>query len=264
AMSIQDFEYPGNGSYELGIVYPFHRLSDIPWMAAHVPFDRDDIESYGTWSALFGWRQDIRDFVRDPSQRFDSIDWWAANRTTESILFGSSRRSGEMCAFGVESLTACDRVDSSNAARATKLKRQCVEIRNSAKQSTDYHELARQSSLPAYMDDTRSLVQSQLLKTTWRLPPVVVLMPMPRIWTDYALPTGLHAWAKMVLRPLADAGRIHLIDATDFFSSDERGGCGDFFDFYHENAAGRTRFTHWLLPQIDTLLYAPSDVAAAR
>ena len=263
AMSIQDFEYPGNGSYELGIVYPFHRLSDIPWTAAHVPFDRGDIESYGTYSALFGWRQDIRDFVRNPWQRFDSIDWWAANSTTDAILFGNPRRSGEMCAFGVESLTACDRVDSSNTAQAKKLKRQCVEIRNSAEQSPNFDKLAQQSSLPAYMDDTRSLIQSQLLKTAWPLPPVVVLMPMPRVWTKHALPKGLHAWAMAVLQPLANEGRIRLIDATDFFASDADDGCAEFFDFYHENAAGRERFTQWLLPQLDTMLYQVPSISIA-
>ncbi|HET6546711.1 MAG TPA: hypothetical protein VFG55_08205, partial [Rhodanobacteraceae bacterium] len=87
ALSIQDLQYPGNGSYELGIVYPFHRLSDIPWMAEHVPFAREDIESWGTWSALFGWREDIRDFITNPSRRLSSLRWWAKHRSTSSTLF---------------------------------------------------------------------------------------------------------------------------------------------------------------------------------
>lgn len=36
--------------------------------------------------------------------------------------------------------------------------------------------------------------------------------------------------------------------------------CSDFFDFYHQNAAGRARFDAWLRPQLEPML----DVAAKQ
>jgi hypothetical protein len=47
---------------------------------------------------------------------------------------------------------------------------------------------------------------------------------------------------------------IHRLTRS-FFDGDADGGCGAFFDFYHQNAAGRERFTRWLLPQLDDMLY---------
>ncbi len=49
ALSIGDLAGPGNGSYELGIVQPFRRYAYTPWIAEHVPFDRGDISTYGTY-----------------------------------------------------------------------------------------------------------------------------------------------------------------------------------------------------------------------
>jgi len=60
ALAIQDLIYAGNGNYELGMVQPFRQFTDTPWIEQHVPFNRDDISSYGTYSALFAWRADIQ------------------------------------------------------------------------------------------------------------------------------------------------------------------------------------------------------------
>ena len=107
---------------------------------------------------------------------------------------------------------------------------------------------------PEFMSGTRDLVREQLSDMHWPAPPVVILMPMPRIWNE-VLGRGQHEWAVAILKPLADAGRIRLVDATGFFDADADGGCGAFFDFYHQNAQGRERFTRWLLPQLQGLLY---------
>ena len=179
ALSIQDFQSAGNGDYELGIVYPFHALSDIPWMAAHVPFEHDDIASWGTWSALVQWREDIRDFVSNPSKRFASLAWWKTNRPPARTLFGDPMPNGDMCAFGVDSPAACERVAVAGTSKAKRLVRQCAQISSSAANATALQAAMQQASLSESLERIRSLVQAQLHAVPWKLAPVVVLMPMP-------------------------------------------------------------------------------------
>lgn len=254
ALSIADLLYAGNGSYELGIVYPFHRLRDIPWMARHVPFERDDMESWGALSALFAWRTDIRDFVAHPQRRFDSLSWYAANNPTRK-LFANPEPHGDMCAFGLDSLSACDRVAASATAQARRLEGQCKVILQTVAQRDGQEAQLHESPQIDALRETGPLVQRQLRAIAWTEPPVVLLMPVPRIWTDHALPPSLHARALAILQPLVDEGRIRLIDATGFFDHDADGGCASFLDFYHQNAQGRERFTRWLLPQLERMLY---------
>lgn len=255
ALSIQDLMYAGNGDYELGIVYPFRRVTGIPWIAEHVPFQRGDISSYGTYSALFGWREDIQDFVRHPQARMRSIAWYKANRPTAGSLFGNPESKGDMRASGIDALSACDKNDG--------LERQCQELRRYTADRPDFRPLMQQKPLPEFMQRTRDLGQAQLRAMRWTEPPLIVLMPMPRIWERDLLGPGRDAWALAILQPLVDAGRIHLIDATGFFDSDGPGECRMFFDFYHQNAARRDRFTHWLLPQVVHLLYHGAATAPA-
>lgn len=254
AVSVQDFLGVGNGSYELGIVYPFHRLRDIPWMAQHVPINRDDVATFGTYSALFQWRSDIQDLVRDPQQRQVALQWHAQRHATE-VLFSDPTSEGDMCAFGVNSLSACDRVEASADPQAKRLLSQCRSLRQAAEHRGDYRPLMK-GALPA--DDLRlaeELVRRQLRELTWPQPPVVVLMPMPKVWTAHVTGLGAREWALSVLQPLVDEGRIHLVDATDFFDHEQETDCHAFFDFYHETPAAREQFTQWLLPQLINGLY---------
>ena len=262
ALSIQDLMYPGNGDYELGVVEPFRRLADIPWIVAHVPFEAGDIGSYGSLSALFAWRSDIQDFVRNPTAREDSIDWYRANSLPRERLFANPASHGDMCRSGTARLDACDRIEASTGAAQDGLKRQCRELRAYAADRRDYRSEMRQPALPDDMRRLRELVQAQLRAMRWPDPPLVVLMPMPRLWTRDVLGNGLHAWALAVLQPLADEGSIRLVDATGFFAGEGDAECAMFFDFYHQNGAGRERLTRWLLPQVERFLCQDASGAA--
>ena len=255
ALSVQDLQYANNGSYELGILQPFRRIDDTPWIAQRIPVKRNDLESYAVWSALFGWRDDIREFAQAPYRRLAGIQWYAAHRTSPQSLFDNPDSSGDMCAFGLATLDACDRVEASTDPRRDSLARQCRELRSRAGDRIDIDAGMRQSSLPPSMLRARDLVRAQLRAMRWAIAPVVVLMPMPPLWQRDVLGRGQHEWALSVLQPLADEGRIQLVDATDFFAGEADGGCSAFFDFYHQNASGRERFTHWLLPQLQHMLY---------
>lgn len=254
ALSVQDLAFAYNGYYELGILQPFRRAADLPWIAARIPFSLHDVASYGVVSALFAWRDDVRDFVTEPMQRKERIEWRNAHRDARHLLFDNPESHGDMCAWGVDSLAACDRLEAATDADRAGLRRQCRELRTRADASPDVAAARAAGALPGFMTDTRDLVRAQLEGMHWPKPPVLILMPMPRIWND-VLGRGQHEWALAILQPLADAGRIRLVDATGFFDADADRGCGSFFDFYHQNAQGRERFTRWLLPQLRQLLY---------
>ncbi|MBK7013818.1 MAG: hypothetical protein IPH43_15275 [Xanthomonadales bacterium] len=256
ALSTQDLAWPGNGAYELGIVQPFRQASDREWIEAHVPFDRSQMETWGSRFALFAWRDDVRDFLSHPFTRL--------NRTRDTLrttdldrLFSSHDMPGDMCAWGVRSLDTCERLDAEVDAPEN-LRRQCREVTAAVKDRPDFAVLARQSPLPDFMQKTRSLVQQQLRGIKWGTPPVVVLMPIPLIWRSDAHWAGMQQWALSILQPLDDEGTIHLVDATGFFDGDAGSDCSIFADFYHENPQGRSRFSAWLIPRLDTMLYAPS------
>ncbi|RYD15250.1 MAG: hypothetical protein EOP90_09950 [Lysobacteraceae bacterium] len=255
ALSVQDLQYTNNGSYELGILQPFRRVDDTPWIAERIPVKRNDLESYAVWSALFGWRDDIREFVRAPRRRLARLEWYATQRPPHGMLFGGPTSTENMCAFGLDSLDACDRIDASGDARRDSLARQCSELRSLAANRLDFRTGMADGSLPVVMLRSRALVRAQLRDMKWSTPPVVVLMPMPPIWQRDVLGRGQHQWARAVLQPLVEEGSIQLVDATDFFSRDTDGSCSAFFDFYHQNAAGRDRLTRWLLPQLKQMLY---------
>jgi hypothetical protein len=262
ALSVQDLAFAYNGYYELGILQPFRRIDDLAWIAERIPFSMHDVASYGVASALFAWRDDVRTFVTAPIQRMVRIEWRSGHRDPYHLLFGNPESHGDMCAWGVESVAACDRLDAAIDDDSAGLRRQCSELRTRAADAPDFAAGRAAAALPEFMSRTRDLVRAQLEGMRWPTPPVVVLMPMPRIWND-VLGRGLHEWAIEILQPLADAGRIRLVDATGFFDADTDGGCGSFFDFYHQNARGRERFTRWLLPQLRDMLYEDDSGAPA-
>ena len=255
ALSIQDFLFAGNGAYELGIVYPFHRLADVRGMAQHVPFTREDPATWGLISALFEYREDVRDALLHPRERRDSLAWWHA-RPAEELLRQNTHRDEDMCAFGLDALDACDKVESASGDRAAGLVRQCQELRSGAKGRFDLTTMTRQQPLPEFLQLTRDLVRARLSRLRWSTPPVVVLMPVPRVWQDAVSPVGLHSWALDVLRPLAEDGTIRLIDATTSLEDAGHTDCRLFFDFYHQNDSGRARLMETIGRELEAALYS--------
>jgi len=258
-LAIQDFSNPGNGAYELGIVQPFRELADTSWIARHVPFDIHDLSTWGVYSSMAQWRSDLREYLQNPLRRRESIHWFRHNVTPQRMLFENPESKGDMCVSGLGSLSACDAIEATTGDDSTGLRRQCAELRGMAKSRPDYNPLLHGAEVPTPLAQARDLVRAQLRAIAWREPPVVVLMPMPTLWKRDVLGEGLHEWTLHVLHPLVDEGRIRVLDATDLFSGDA-GECGDFFDFYHQNAAGRERLDAWLRPRLETML----DAAAAR
>ena len=265
ATDLTTFMYPGNGAYELAIVAPFRGMADTATVTAHVPFRLDDLATWGGYSALYQYREDIQDYVRSPLERRKSLSWWHDNLSVTDVLQHNAAETREMCEFGVDTVAACDRVDAASGAAADGLRHQCRELRAALAGRPDYAALMRQNPLPPHLQQVRDNVRTRLRALNWQRAPVVVLMPLTGAWKE-ASPLGLHEWALSVLQPLVDEGRIRLIDATDALAATPEAGCHDYFDFYHQNDSGRAALMQTLLPQLRTALYddapAPPPVAA--
>src|SRR6187549_584334 len=96
------FAYPGNGSYELGIVTPFRSFdNDSDWIQAHVPIAKGELASYGTLSALMVYREDVQDLLLHPRVRSEELRWWRAQDAVARIDTAVDERR-DLCARPVD------------------------------------------------------------------------------------------------------------------------------------------------------------------
>lgn len=262
ASDLMSFMYPGNGSYELGIVAPFRHFGDSAAVTRHVPFKLDDMATWGTYSALAQYREDIQDYVRSPLKRHESVRWWREHGSSAAILSRNTDESRDMCEFGVDSVAVCEEIDTASSPGSDGLRHQCRELRAGHAQRPDFATLMRQQPLPAQMQQVRDSIRTRLRGLDWQQPPVVVLMPLTGAWKE-ASPHGLHEWTLSVLQPLADEGHIHLIDATDALLDTGAPSCSYYFDFYHQNNRGRDQLMQQLLPRLQLTLYGTAAASRA-
>jgi len=148
ALSIQDFSWPGNGSYELGIVQPFRAFFAVSDAMPYVPFDGSRIDTYGSRSALFEWREDVRDFARNPGKRLGALRWYQRNRSSVQQLFANPESEGDMCAIGVTALSACDRTNDMDDGKSRQLAGQCEVLRREATNRFDFRPAMASASPP--------------------------------------------------------------------------------------------------------------------
>lgn len=261
ALAVQDFLAPGNGTYELGIAYPFHTLREIPWMAQHDPFDWHDPATYGLYSALFEYHEDVQDLVAHPRHRIKLLRYFRS-LSPQSILQGNANETTDLCHAGISKLSDCVGVGKRDPSIAARMEPQCRVLESSVKHRYDIRPmLAGTKPLLPPLQLARKLVRQQLAAINWPTPPIVVLMPMHDAWLRDALPQGAHEWTLSVLQPLVDTGKIRLLDYTDYFNSDAGTDCSAFFDFYHNNVSGRTRLMQKLLPAIERDLPPPRNAS---
>lgn len=258
ALAVQDFLAPGNGTYELGIAYPFHTLREIPWMAQHDPFNWHDPPTYGLYSALFEYHEDVQDLVAHPRKRIKLLRYFRS-LSPQSVLQGNANETTDLCRARISKLSDCVDVGKRDPTLASRLEPQCQILQSAAKSRYDIRPmLAGTQPLPQQLVLARTLVRQQLASIQWPTPPIVVLMPMHDAWLRDALPQGTHEWTLSVLKPLVDAGKIRLLDYTDFFNTEAGTDCSAFFDFYHNNVSGRARLMRQLLPQLEADLSTAS------
>jgi hypothetical protein len=253
ATSVPEFLSVGNGAYELGIVHPFTRIDEIPWLATHVPFDRSDPTTYGAYSALFQYRADIQDFLAHPRDRWNDLR--SERLPASRWLFDLAPNPHDLCAVPTKTVTACASFQASDDADRL-IANQCKGFGMPPKTRLDLRKLsAGDARLPPDMAQIKELLSRQISAIKWERRPIVVLMPVHRMLEDQFLPHGSHEWTLAILKPLAEEGVIDLLDYTTLFDSADGTDCRAFFDIYHQSAFGRADLMQRLLPEVKQRLY---------
>jgi len=252
ALSIQDFMAPGNGTYELGIAYPFRTFNEIPEMAQHVPFDWHDPATYGLYSGLFEYHEDMQDLLAHPQRRSKLLRYFHA-LSPQQVLAGNADETSGMCATPVSTLADCVNLERQGHVADPRIVAQCKQLHGWAGVRPDLQPFLHGLAADERLQRARDLIRARLRSLNWPIPPLVVLMPTPSVWLNEALPAGAHEWALSVLEPLLAEKKISLLDYTKMFSGDAE--CGAFFDLYHNNVSGRQKIMEHLMPEVGRNLF---------
>ena len=253
ATSVPEFLAVGNGAYELGIVYPFAHVDEIPWLATHVPFDRGDPATYAVYSALFQYRADIQDLVAHPRNRWNDLR--SERLPASKWLFDLAPNPHNLCAVPTKTVAACATFQASNDADRF-VANQCKGFGTLPETRLDLRKsLGGEVSLPPEMVRVKELRSRQIRAIKWERRPIVVLLPLHRMLEDQFLPHGSHEWALAILKPLAEEGVVDLLDYTTLFDGADGTDCRAFSDIYHQSTFGRAALMQQLLPEVQRRLY---------
>lgn len=258
ATSVSNYQYAGNGSYELAIAAPVARPWNSAWMAESVKFDAGDLRTFGVYSALFQYRDDLRDFVGSPLQRFRDIEWSKKNGLNEKIITYPYPAARNLCRVPLASLESCASFSVTNP-EDQNLVSQCVHEYAKERARADYTDYATPNA-EARFGPLRELRRRQIrdlpLAADAR-PILVVLMPVAKVFRESVLPKGIEEWTRFVLKPLEEEGLIEVHDFTRLFDGDASIAidCSAFHDLYHLNSVGQKVITDKLLPIFESRLY---------
>jgi hypothetical protein len=257
ATSVPEILSVGNGTYELGIVYPFTRFDEIRWLATHVPFDQSDLSTYGAYSALFQYRADIQELLAHPRDRWNDLH--SERLPASKWLFDLAPNPHNLCAVPTKTVAACASFQASNDADRL-IANQCKGFGTPPETRLDLRTLlARDAPLPPEMTQIKELRSRQIRAIKWERRPIVVLMPVHRMLGDQFLPQGSHEWTLAILKPLVEEGVIDLLDYTTLFDGADGTDCRAFFDIYHQSAFGRAELMKKLLPEVKLRLYTAKE-----
>jgi hypothetical protein len=214
-----------------------------------VPFDWHDPATYGLYSGLFEYHEDMQDLLAHPRNRRNLLNFFHA-RTPQEVLTSNADETSNMCAAPIASLSDCSAL-AAHGGGNPKIQQQCKLIEAASRGRYDLRPFVSGTPLNERLQTARDLIRQQLRAINWPTPPLVVLMPMPSVWARDVIPTGTHEWALSVLAPLQAEGKIRVLDYTDMFGDDGDEECKAFFDLYHNNVVGRERVMQRLMPEIE-------------
>lgn len=252
ALSAADMTWRSNGVYELAIVQPIRSAWSLE-DEVRFRFDRNDLNTYGVYSALFGYRQAVQFALQSPRELAKSLTWF--RRHGRHPLFDGPHIQHDLCGVPMATVDACAKAVPTIPEQQTPID-QCKSLLSSVGKAPDWRGL----SADTLSDERRELLelrQAQIRAMGWPKPPVIVLMPLTHLWRKELMPQGAIAWAHLLLDPLAASGDIVLIDLSTALDAGDETRCDSFFDVYHQNELGARAITQQLLPRIEKALYAP-------
>ena len=246
AVSVADLFWANNGAHEIAMVEPLRR-GLIPSADVRQLFDRHEPATYGVWSSLLVYRADLADYVRDPLERRDSL---AIAATPETPV--KKQTIPDFCRIPTASIAACAAHVPEELTQIGVVK-ECRDTLPLLAKREDWTSTSNEAQWQVRAS-VSALRQRQLADMPYRRP-LVVLMPVLKMWRDDVYPEGYESWVDQVLGPMVASGRISLIDATTFFDRRGDAECSAFIDLYHQNHQAAEELTQALLPRIQELLY---------
>ena len=260
ALSVLDFTWATNGEYELGIVAPMHASIDVDRLQQRLPLTADS-KSWGSVSALWRYRQDIRDAVFAPKQRLQAIK--------NPSVFNRSRNTqvaNNVCQIDTATIASCAQQTPTGVVLnhgEVAAKQLCTGWAAQFGQAKG-GDVSAVPRMPEVLL-AQKLVRASLSREAWPGKTIVVLLPTHHLWMQPPMTTGQHALTLEVLQPLVDRSEITLIDATTVLDSPItssadgaatlKSDCANFGDLFHQNDVGREGLMAWFLPRLERALY---------
>ncbi|MEN6441515.1 MAG: hypothetical protein ABFD97_23365 [Syntrophobacter sp.] len=243
-----------NGYYELAIITPFKSYGDYSRINKSIPFNINNIESYGLFSFLFQYRKDIEDFVTSPRQR---IRGFHKEQPWMDVLAHRQYWTETLCSIDLETPEACvDSVSRAMKSGGDMSSNSLNQYEKILMACNEYGKSKNRVILPtgerairirdSWLDLFRSL--------TFKKRPIVVLLPNSHFLYSYHFFDGIDEWALSLLKPLAESNEIILLDYSRIFSSEDE--CRYFYDPIHLNAAGAEVITKRLEPVLENYYQA--------
>ncbi len=251
ATNVTNFAYVGNGAYELAIAAPLVPGWDAARFDRSVAFDKKDMATYGVYSALFQYREDVQNLLREPVRRVKEKAIYA-NQGAAPLTF-AVKVATDACGVPMQTVAACANAAVKDSAART-IVNQCQSQLPNANRQLDWRawrEPGKVSHLQGVIDTRRQEIRALPVKK----PVLVVLMPVPRLWREQIAPKGTEEYVLELMAPLVADGTIVLHDFTHFFDHADAGECSVFWDLYHQNSLGQSQLTDALIPILQRDLY---------
>ncbi len=255
AMSNSSFVYTGNGYYEIGSTAPFMSSWDTAKLSTAVPFDKKEMGTYGVYSALFQYREDIQNLLMQPCMRLREKHAYASQGI--AALSYSVKTSANMCSVPTSTIANCAAAIATKPSDVTVINHCKAELAQS-KSQLDWRNWQTPGAVP-HLAALAKLRQSELRSMNVKKPILLVLMPEVKLRSDALNPKGIDEFVRATLQPLVDDGTIVLHDYTRFFDDDVNGECSVFWDLLHQNTLGQQRLTDALIPVIRDVLYGANQ-----
>lgn len=248
-----DFQLLGNGSYELAIVAPIKSLSDGLWWREHVPFVRENLETYGLYSGLALFRNDLQQLIAHPLKRRTELRWWREHLRESDYLSTQTAFDGNLCAIDLSSSETClaaSKPPLMPEAEFQAIQQTCAMLKAQASTVADW---TIPANVPAETRRVQSLRRNLVAELGWQNRAIVLVLPMHPMWETTRV-KGAGALMAEIYQPLVATGSVRFLNYQSIFKDAGVPPCEVFHDMYHLNRLGQKIVTDKLLAEL-TWLY---------
>jgi hypothetical protein len=244
-----DFQSLGNGSYELAIVAPIKSLGDGLWWQEHVPFVRENLDTYGLFSGLALFRNDLQQLIANPLKRRGELRWWREHLRQSDYLSTQTAFDGNLCGIDLSSSDSClaaVKPEMMPEADFQAVQQTCQTLKA---QSSNVPDWTNPANVPAETRRVQNLRRELISELGWQDHAVVLVLPMHPMWETTRV-KGAAALMAEIYQPQVASGSVRFLNYQNIFDEAGVAPCEAFHDMYHLNRLGQKIVTDKLLPEL--------------